>query len=246
MRDPGEGGVAAAHRVNAVRQLYFGLIDQLDVVTLLEIGAHEAETSVAFVAGDPERRRAHAYEASPRVFERTADLIADSGVVLHNKAVGAEAGTARFHMPRDERLAIWSSMKARADMGPADEVEVEVVTLDQAAAEAGCLGRGRRTALWIDVEGAEADVVAGGSATLSEATAVAYIELNDEPRHEGGVMSVTVIERLLEHGLLPIARDAQFPGVYNVLFLHADLLEAATPLLSTFLLSQKRIGSDPS
>ncbi|HEX4870678.1 MAG TPA: hypothetical protein VFV27_00025, partial [Nevskiaceae bacterium] len=76
-----------------------------------------------------------------------------------------------------------------------------------------------RQILWIDVEGALDQVLAGAQATLSRCDAV-YVEVETAAAWPGQMIDVDVIHHLGQHGLLPVGRDIQRSWQYNLLFVH--------------------------
>jgi FkbM family methyltransferase len=238
VRDGGEAGLAAGRRVAAVRNLFFSLLDREDATDLFEIGAHEATASRVFVQGKA-GRRAHAYEASPSIFERTRQEVQEPGVHLHNRAVAAEAGMVRFLVPKEERLSQLGSMKRRTSFHmEADAIEIEAITLD-GAAELADVSSSAHCGLWIDVEGAEMEVLTSGLSLLPK-TEVIYIELSDDCPYEDNAHPLRVFAFLMDRGFVPICRDSQFPRTYNVLFCRNTVVDRQFDLISKFYTEQQQ------
>ena len=98
------------------------------------------------------------------------------------------------------------------DAGALREVEVPSARLDSVIPD-----RNVNVGAWIDVEGAIREVLAGASGLLPQ-VAVLKVEVEDAQIWEGQLISLGVIEHLLAAGLVPVARDAEYVGQYNVLF----------------------------
>lgn len=107
-------------------------------------------------------------------------------VQLHNVAVGASEGTAKFNVTRDTTGA--SLLKPREEMRQiigsnwtiVSEIAVLVTTLDRLLLDAGEL-----SLLKIDVQGYEEQVLMGATQTLARTNFV-LIELNYMPQYESG------------------------------------------------------------
>lgn len=243
-RSPGAAGAAALARVKSVRELLYKLLRRAEIDLLLEIGAHAAESSKRFVRMKP-AARAVAYEASPDVYQRTVAAGLE-GITLINKAIGSRIGPATLHVPVNEKLHHWSSLKPRLLRPvPTREVEVEMTTLE-AAARAVSDGEGRNAALWVDVEGAGFEVLASGIEFLKERTALVYIEMSDIETYEGANTSLGVLRLLLECGFIPVARDNQYRDAYNLLAVHSSLYLRFQDVFARWHYSQlAHDGTDP-
>lgn len=212
-----------------VERLFFRMLEELPVTTTLELGAHEGTFSRTVKEKFPERT-ARAYEANPQVYAHfflEGDL-ERSGVEYIHTAVGAKNGSAAFHIydrldgkdePRDSRR---QSLLQRTDTQDAHytTVWVPLARLDSLCARDEASAR---YALWIDVEGASAQVLDGAAATL-EKTLLLYIEMESRPKFAGQSIDRDILARLLEADFLPVARDFQFRHQYNMLFVKKDWL----------------------
>ncbi|MGL6210472.1 MAG: FkbM family methyltransferase [Paracoccaceae bacterium] len=224
MRSTGDDRKLAAVRVRRLRELFFALASGAD--DLIEIGAHHAEASARFVTDRP-GRRAFAYEANPEVCAEAVAIHADKPIRFFNVALGDHDGTASFFVPVDARLKVWASLKQRQQRAVEQvEITVPMQTLDAAMAAAGA----GRSAIWIDVEGAQLDVFSQGKTFLETSVDAIYVELYDKKMFAGAANSVEVLAFLIERGFVPVARDNQFPGAYNLVAvsarIYADNLEA--------------------
>jgi FkbM family methyltransferase len=215
---------ATARRQAVTRSLTASLVrltEALAPPVVVEIGAHEAEFSRALAKTLPASRIV-AFEAHPRVHARHSQGCATAGIEYRNACVTDAEGRATLKTPlRDngsERLMM-GSLLADGRAEQMQEHDVEAVTLD------GALGddAGRPNVLWIDVEGAARQVLAGATRTLAASLAV-YIEVEATPRWEGQILAPEVSERLAPYGLWPVLRDVQRESggrdwQYNVLYL---------------------------
>lgn len=154
-------------RQRGLRRLYAPFVRPGDLV--FDVGAHVGDRSVAFLSLGA---RVVALEPQPgpaSVLERVLQGRADA--TLLRKAAGPTAGTARLAvssthptvstLAHDWRARIGEANTGFRDVTWDDEVEVEVTTLDQLIE-----GYGPPAFIKIDVEGFEAEVLAGLSSAV--------------------------------------------------------------------------------
>jgi FkbM family methyltransferase len=230
---PGLPGLVAKARHKAVVDLFFELLKRLPTDCLIEVGAHYAESSKRFAASKP-NARAVAYEAAPAIYERAIAKGLPDRVTMYNCAIGAEAGAAKFFLPRDQNYQVWASTRKRTAGVDVQEIVVPVVSLDIAARTIVSTGAGRDLALWIDVEGAALDVLRGAEDLLKRRIAATYIEVNDFSTYEGSATSLDIIAVLLGHGFIPIARDNEYHDAWNLLAVHEDAYHAAREIIAAW------------
>lgn len=153
---------------------------------LLDIGAHDGLLTIPF-ARLPESR-VHAFEPLPPAMARLrAALVAEFGAVpphvtLHAEALGAAAGEAMLTLPVLDGVAQeqWASISkdyAEHRSVTTEAHRVRVVTLDS-------LDLGDVTAIKLDAEGAEQEVLEGARRTLTRSRPVLSVEI--EERHREG------------------------------------------------------------
>lgn len=190
---------------------------------VLELGAHEGAFSVWAKRRFPE---AHclALEANPYVHEEHREHLAAEGVDYRHLAAGPETGTVTIHIPTGvsgrelTRTSRMASLVTHTRSHGDEDVEVPAVRVDDLVS----LGPDDRLVVWIDVEGASQQVLAGGHEVLARADAV-YIEVERDAAWHGQWLDVDVARYFEEIGKVPVMRDIQRPHQYNVLFLDAAL-----------------------
>ncbi len=234
------------HRsVHQIHELFHRLVEIVEPALFIEAGAFDAAASCRVSAALP-ACRVVAFEANPRNYaawriERDFDA---HRVEYLNLALADRAGPVTFHLRStvagDE--SDWfedNSILPRAGdvrHTDADLVTVEATTLDEfTAAEAG------RAAMWVDVEGANREVLTGGSEFLRRCDVVT-IEVEDVPLWRDQWLATDVLEALLAAGLLPVARDVQRMGQYNLVAVRDTALARAEVLaaIEEFLRQQLR------
>lgn len=200
------------------------LIAVLRCDLVVEIGAFEADFSRRTKARHP-AATVIAYEANPRVHARFAPALAGTGVDYRAAAVSDRDGTITFNivevvagkdMPHENRMG--SIRDLAVNDSRAVQVEVRSARLDGEVSGVP----GRRACLWIDVEGAVAEVLAGAAETLSR-SAIVYCELEDNTIWQGQALTPRIVALLEGAGFVLVARDCQKWFQKNALFLRADL-----------------------
>lgn len=170
-----------------------GVIEEWDVHralhrpgVLLDIGAHDGLLTLPF-ARLPDSR-VHAFEPLPSAMARLrANLAAEFGgipphVSLHAEALGAAPGDAVLTLPvldgvaQEQWASIAKDYAEHASVGT-ESHRVKVVTLDSLALR-------EVTAIKLDAEGAEQEVLEGGRATLTASRPILSVEI--EERHRPG------------------------------------------------------------
>ena len=211
-------------------ELFHAICMRIEPTLFLEIGAFEASMSQRIAASLPETG-VYAFEANPFVWAHFRPQLAPA-VNYISSAVGAEVGDRELLIPRElpakggrelaakNRIA---SLHRRIREGARYErVQVRCTTIDEFVASHASSGA---AAIWMDVEGAAADVLLGARKTLSERVAVACIELENRARWEQQWLDHEVAGFMGELGFLPLVRDRMTPFQYNQIFLARGYLE---------------------
>lgn len=217
-------------------QLLADLFVKLQSVTrpdlILEIGAHEASFSQNARRVAPSATVV-AFEASPHNYayfsKRTP--FAELGIEYLNMAASDESGSVTFNIKSSQEgrqlnpIAGNSSLLLRVEPGVEyEQVVVPAVTISDFVESRGL--HGSRTNCWIDVEGATKQVFSGFGDTISQCQAI-FCEVEESERWRGQWLRGDVTAFLFENNFVPISRDFQWPGQYNILFLRTDILDSS-------------------
>lgn len=177
--------------------------DPSQVRVVFEIGASNGDDSLRLLDAFPEAA-IHCFEIDSRAVDEWTSKVFESRAELHLNLVGQSTGTAKFYASygnppgsqSDEFPDGWHfSGSIREPRGhttkypwvkfrPAEEYPI--VALDDFCMTIGLDASGHEIDLiWMDVQGAEGDVIRGGSRTLSR-TRFIYAEYSDLELYAGG------------------------------------------------------------
>ena len=195
-------------------EAFFSLADALEVDFLIECGAHDAVTSMRFVAGG--KGRALAIEANPHTYRTITVKAEEFGVRTLNAGLSDEEKTAPFYIPRGSDCAPDASLLRKT--GEAyDSVDIPLVTLDSLYRTCGI--ESEAVALWVDVEGMATRVFDSGRALLASARCKLIKVEVETTRFWGGQALAEDVDALMhECGLAPVLRDIESDGQHNVLY----------------------------
>lgn len=168
--------------------LFSAVLKSVGADCVCDIGSRDGDQSLLFRHLCP-AATVLAFEANPINFKAmSADpRLREGRIELFPVAVSNARGTARFHVtdvdysdPSANKGT--SSLLAREDLPVKDTIEVETCRLDELLA--GRFPGVRRIGLWIDVEGAEHEVLEGISAVKDRVVAV-HVETARVPQRPG-------------------------------------------------------------
>jgi FkbM family methyltransferase len=209
---------------------------------VLEVGAHEARFSRRAAEALPEAT-VIAFEANPFVHAKFAQSM-PSRVDYRLSAVGRNDQPISLSIPLSRPSPdgtvpmspanTTSSLLARREEGYAYEaVQCECTSVDLLLEG---MANDQTVALWVDVEGASQEVLAGASSALAEAVALIYIEVEDHAAWQGQWLAEDVTAHLEANGYVALARDRETSWQYNWIFVRRDLeLKRFRPSLLWYL-----------
>ncbi len=204
--------------VDLLTELFFELTAVTGVRRFIEAGVKDASASIR-AAAEADIESAIAFEANPYTYRRFTTSVLAAGVDYRHAALTDQTGEVSFRVRLTNDGVPMAdgqgSMLVRPDHTSGyEEVRVSAVRLDDAVD----VNAQPPTALWIDVEGASAQVLRGAS-TLLDSVQVAIIEVESDLRWEGQEwIDRNVIDFFVGVGLVPVARDRQSRRQYNVVF----------------------------
>lgn len=204
----------------------------------LEIGAHEASYSQDIKKILPPDVPVVAFEASPATYAHFAKKteFSEMGIAYLNLALSDSKKTIEFYeyfsdnKPDGEIASQFSSMYERNEgclHDTPNKVKVEVPAVPGDEYLGGHLADKENIALWIDVEGAQAEVLEGLKKSF-EAGKIAsvYIEVEIVPLWPGQKMlGGDVVDFMDKHGFIACLRDNEWLAQFNIVFLRKDLFD---------------------
>jgi FkbM family methyltransferase len=221
--------------------LFHELCDILEADWLVECGAHAAEASERFTAGDG-ARRAIALEANPFTYATKTSSVAGPRLTALSEGIASRAGKMRLTIPSDgagaptPTTASFLAAAASANRSGVGVV-VDVTTIDLLQERFSMSGR---VALWIDVEGMSRDVLIGGAQTIPDRVVVAILEAETSPVWQEAGSFDEVNRLMLSYGLEPLARDSQQDGQFNMIYLRPEFAPLATDLVEGYVVEVMR------
>ncbi len=223
----------------SLERLFSDLVDVVRPSVFVEVGAHEASFSREMSERYPSAKII-ALEANPVVFEYYSVKLSGYKTLEYlNLAASDRSGEISLFVPEkigDQQLPTLVRMASlnplSTDKAVLKEVKVPTSSLNQLLESS----KGRHCCLWIDVEGAIAQVLAGAEQVLAE-TDLLLCELESGSVWKDQALAVDVIQVLRDKGLIPVARDFQAAVQFNVLFIRESLLkqQAIQALLSGYV-----------
>ena len=151
----------------------------------------------------------HAVEPQPgpsTFVERTRRLLRAGNVTVHRTALGDSAGGGVLALPRRGLLPVHgraflttgaSGLGSNAEFGRHEDVPVSVTTVDDLV---GALGPDRLDFVKVDIEGAEARLLAGARGTLAAFRPVLMLELEDRHLARFATTVARVVAELEDDG----------------------------------------------
>lgn len=202
---------------------YWQLVNDLKVYKTLEIGAHEASFSKQIKKMN-NLADCYAFEANPYVFEQYEKELTAIGIKYFNVAISENTGRITLNIPisRGEKsIEVTnpiSSIYKRDQPGfMYRSVEVESMRVDEV------INEGDRLAIWVDVEGAQYEVLKSFGDILKDVELI-YIEIEVMNVWESKHQKNDILKLLSDGGFVEIMRDGLASGQYNSVFAKTSIV----------------------
>ncbi|RVH21425.1 FkbM family methyltransferase [Sinorhizobium meliloti] len=208
----------------ALVELFFGLVRITQPELFIEAGAKMGDTSIRARGVLPEARIV-AFEASPENYELYSKTQphAENRVEYVHYALSDREGTIDFNIVVSSKGEAAPKNSGANSILPRSDKSTEYKTVAVPTKRVDDFFPGIKScAMWVDVEGASKQVLSGSAETLSKCK-VAIVEVEDYQKWAGQWRAANVIETMMNAGLVPVARDFEFKGQYNIVFLRSDV-----------------------
>lgn len=207
-----------------LEQFYCQLVAKNNISLTIEVGAHEAGFSRTNKKLNP-LCECHAFEANPFVYKNYSDELKELGIDYKNLAISDTDEHINLSIPiklkhrvldLDNRI---SSIHKREQ----PNAEYHVVKVKSKRLDSLFQNNHHTKALWIDVEGAQYEVISSFGSIWSSIKLI-YIEIENR-NVWSNKFDVKNIKSLLEsHGFIEIMRDNLARGQYNTVFADSETL----------------------
>ena len=206
--------------------LYYKLLKQLNVDFLIECGAHEATASLNFVKNGG---NSLAIEANPFVFKNITPKSFDNYVSV-NFALSNKKDKVDFYFPIDNNNSGQSTFSPKKGI-KYDKIEVNTIELDELIKQKGI--ENQNFAFWIDVEGHQKEVFEGSMGSLQNCRLI-KIEVEDVELFTDQKWLVHSVNEFLEkNDFVPVFRDFEYVGQFNIIYVKKIFLEEIITLVDS-------------
>jgi FkbM family methyltransferase len=177
----------------------------------IEVGAHAAEFSVAI--SRKLEIDAVAFEAGKLIYEKFKDEVTGGLVQYLNYAISDKDGTETFTVNQDDYYGN-NSILIRNDMTPIKAEYVKSYRLDTYFKDVDF----ENACLWIDVEGANKQVLTGAQETLKRVSSI-FIETEDYPYWKDQWLTLDVVKFLNSQDFILVDSERVYSAQQNIIFI---------------------------
>jgi FkbM family methyltransferase len=177
----------------------------------IEIGAHAAEFSIAI--SNKFGINAVAFEAGKAIYNKFKNEIDPKLVSYLNYAISDKDGVESFIINGNE-LAGSNSILAKNNVASTAQENVESYRLDTYFKDADFTN----ACLWVDVEGANKQVLMGATETLKRVSSI-FIETEDYAYWKDQWLTEDVIRFLDSHGFVLVDSEKVYEAQKNLIFI---------------------------
>jgi FkbM family methyltransferase len=176
----------------------------------IEVGAHEAEFSVTI--SSKLKIPAVAFEAGKAIYERVKSKIVGDLVKYLNYAISDKDGVESFSVNENEHAGN-NSILVKNDVTPIKTEEIKSYRLDTYFKDTSFAS----ACLWIDVEGANKQVLSGAKETLKRVSSI-FIETEDYPYWKDQWLTSDVVKFLNSQGFVLTDSEKVYAAQQNLIF----------------------------
>jgi len=190
----------------------------------IEVGAHESSFSLEMKKNNPDIRSI-AFEANPYVFEKYEVDLKSMNIEYENKAISEVNGEITFSIPTSlngNKIHLSnaiSSIHQRSN----NNFTYQTITAQSIRLDSYISNQYHNIVLWIDVEGAQLNVINSANKIWKNISAV-YIEVEKAEVWQGQNKDTEVNGLLKKLGFIEIMRDNLARVQYNSVYIKQTLL----------------------
>ena len=203
---------------------YCRLVAEHNTSVSIEVGAHEATFSQTCQRLNP-ACDSFAYEANPHVHKIHVDELTRQGVDYQNLAISAVDGVVELSIPtriRHRTLGVDNRISSIHKRDQPD-VDYEVLSVRSNRLDTLFADDNRSKAFWIDVEGAQYEVLSS-MGDLWSSTAFIYIEVENRNVWVNDFDITNIDELFAAHGFTGIMRDNLARGQFNAVYASPEMV----------------------
>ncbi len=222
---------------------FFDLLMGSDCDFFVEIGAFDGSTSLIVEALGIEN--IVAFEANPFTHKKFVNNFLDTRVKYLNLGLSSKEEVIKLKIPdHSHSLELPnSSMLQRSEDSNFTEVEVNCISLEQVSKYLP--SKVSKGALWIDIEGMAYEVLSASTALLSSVDII-FAEVEDFKYWKNQNLAIKVFELMITKDFIPLIRDYEGRGQYNVIFVRKELANIFNSFVSEYLIEIKRLAKEPA
>lgn len=192
-------------------QTFVGLQEAMKPDYAIEVGAHAAEFSIEMA--NRFGIKAKAFEANLDVFNKYSESVNSALVDYVNYAISNNDGIVSFNIHHNP-MAGDNSIKKRSNIAISRSYEIQAYKLDTYFKEYDF----KNACLWIDVEGANKEVLTGAIETLKRCSSI-FIETEDIGFWQDQWLTKDVQEFLESQGFEKVAHENVYSMQKNIIFI---------------------------
>jgi FkbM family methyltransferase len=193
---------------------------------ICDVGSRDGAASLRFRRVSRSSRIV-AFEANPKNFAKMQldQVLKDRNIVVVPVAISDHVGRVSFFPLEADDEGDWKgaagSLYQRTDGIRGGQIEVDATTLDKYLLETCPMESPADVALWLDVEGAAYQVIAGADKVL-RATKFIQVEVERRPFWQGQKTGTEVDQLLRSKGFLPLAQPSDAGEQVDVLYVSEE------------------------
>ena len=190
----------------------------------IEVGAHESSFSLEMKKNNPDIRSI-AFEANPYVFEKYENNLVSNNIEYKHLAVSEVNGEVSFSIPTSLNGNEINSSNAISSLHQRNHkgFTYQTITVKSIRLDSYITKEYQNIVLWIDVEGAQLNVINSTTEIWNNVSAI-YIEVENAEVWQGQNKDTEINSLLTQLGFIEVMRDNLARVQYNSIYIKQNLL----------------------